>query len=466
MDVSDQKLSLTTKFVYGLGDWPTVAALTARSFFWLLFLTEIVGIPIGVAGTVVAIGRIWDAVNDPVVGMISDRLQSRFGRRRPFFLIGALPLGVSFFLTFYDPSLNSTLAYTFYYIGVFFIFDLSFTIINVPYSALTAELTRDYDERSSLAGWRMSMAMTATLVTAAAFQPLAENVFSPWFGEAPNAQGYAVAAAIWGSLMVIVPLILFAVIREPDSDPDEDPINLLKTFREVFQNQSFKWGAIIYLLTFTAVDIIAAIFVFFVLYAIGFPEGQGIGSIVLGMVLLSAFLFMPVVVRLSRKYGKKKTYIYCMAGWSVTMIVIGFLPNGTALTPMLVMAAIAGIGYSAANAIPWAIVADVVEEDEWNTGKRREGIYAGYLVFFRKFAAGFAVAIVTWTLGALGFDNDVKSAESIQALRIFIGIVPAILLAFSMWAASKYPLTKEAHEELRARLEQRRSEQIAVNSMQ
>ena len=157
------KLTTGTKFVYGLGDFPTVAALTARSFFWLLFLTEIVGLPIGLAGTVVAVGRIWDAVNDPIVGMISDRLQSSMGRRRPFFLIGALPLGISFFLTFYDPGLGSNTAYAIYYIVVFFIFDLSFTIVNVPYSALTAELTQDYDERSSLAGWRMSMAMLATL---------------------------------------------------------------------------------------------------------------------------------------------------------------------------------------------------------------------------------------------------------------------------------------------------------------
>ena len=453
----NEKLTTGTKFVYGLGDFPTVAALTARSFFWLLFLTEIVGLPIGLAGVVVAVGRIWDAVNDPIVGMISDRLQSSMGRRRPFFLIGALPLGISFFLTFYDPGLGSNTAYAIYYIVVFFIFDLSFTIVNVPYSALTAELTQDYDERASLAGWRMSMAMLATLLTAALFQLLAEGVFSGWFAApAPNAQGYAVAAAIWGVLMVIVPLILFAVIREPDSVPDEEPINVIKTFKEVFANQSFKWGAIVYLLTFTAVDIIAAIFIFFVIHALGFPDGQGIGSIFLGVVLLVAFLFMPVVVRLQHHYGKRKTYIYCMAIWAIVMLGIGFVPSGISFPVLLMIGAVAGLGYSAANAIPWAIVADVIEEDEWNTGKRREGIYAGYLVFFRKFAAGFAVAFVSWTLGRLGFDGDVKSAESITALRVFISVVPAILLVCSMWAANNYPLTKEKHAELVRQLEARR----------
>jgi GPH family glycoside/pentoside/hexuronide:cation symporter len=466
MTASAQKstLSTFTKFIYGLGDLPTVAALTARNFFWLLFLTEIVGMPIGIAGTVVAVGRIWDAINDPLVGTISDRLRTSLGRRRPFFLIGAFPLGISFFLTFYAPGFESVTAYAIYYIVVFFIFDTSFTLINVPYSALTAELTQDYDERSSLAGWRMSMALLATLITAAVFQQLAENLFANWYPNAANplALGYATAAAIWGSVMVIIPLILFAVIREPENVPDEEPLNIVKTFREVFQNESFKWGAVIYLLTFTAVDIIAAIFVFFVLFAVGFEEGSGTGSIVLGVVLLSALLFMPIVVRLSRRYGKKRTYISAMVGWVVTMLLISMVPNGTGLTPLLIMAAVAGIGYSAANAIPWAIVADVVEEDEWHTGKRREGIYAGYLVFFRKLAAGFAVAAVSWTLGYLGFDGDVKTPESIVALRVFIGAVPAVLLALSMWAASKYPLTKEKHAELVRQLEARRAARRAA----
>ena len=111
-------------------------------------------------------------------------------------------------------------------------------------------------------------------------------------------------------------------------------------------------GAVIYLLTFTAVDIIAAIFVFFVLFAVGFEEGSGTGSIVLGSVLLTALLFMPIVVRLSRRFGKKRTYIGAMASWIVTMLVISMVPSGTTLTPLLIIAAVAGIGYSAANAIP------------------------------------------------------------------------------------------------------------------
>ena len=455
MQSDGAKLSTFSKFIYGLGDWPTVAALTARSFFWLLFLTEVIGLPVGMAGTVVAVGRLWDAVNDPLIGMLSDRLESRFGRRRPFFLIGALPLGISFFFSFYDPGFNSNLAYTFYYIGVFLIFDTSFTLINVPYSALTAELTQDYDERTSLAGWRMGMAMTATLVTAALFSLLAEGPFTNMTGS--KSGGYAMVAAIWGVIMVIVPILLFFNIKEPDSVPDDEPIDFIKTFREVFKNESFKWGAIIYLLTFTAVDIIAAIFVFFVLFAVGFPDGQGIGSIVLGCVLLAAFLFMPVVVRLTQKYGKRKAYMGCMAVWSLVMIGIGFVPAGSSLTTMLVLGAVAGLGYAAANAIPWSIVADVIEEDEWNTGKRREGIYAGYLVFFRKLTGGVALFLVSQVLSLLGFDAPVKSAESIMALRIMIGIVPAALLALSIFAANRYPMTREAHAELVRKLEARRS---------
>lgn len=453
--VESGKLSTFTKFIYGLGDWGTAAATTARSLVWLFFLTEIVDLPIAIAGIVVLIGRIWDAVNDPLTGMLSDRMQSRFGRRRPFFLIGAIPFGLSFFLMFVTPGFTATWQFTVYYIIVFFIYDTSYTLINVPYTALTAELTEDYDERSSLAGWRMATSIFGQLVTAALFKLLADTVFSSWFGEGPNAAGYAVSAAIWGTLMAIIPLLLFRFLEEPDHEPDPDPVDLIGNFRDVFRNRPFRIASVIYLLTFTAVDLVAGVFVFFLQFYIGFAPG--VDSIVLGIVLGTAFITMPLNIFLMRRFGKPRTYIFMMSIWAGVMLMLAALPSDASLTVVLVLAAAAGLGVGAANATPWSIVADVVEEDEWLTGKRREGIYAGYLVFFRKLVTGLALAVMSFTLDALGFDATPKSEASIQALRLFIGVIPAILLVLSMVAASRYPLDRQAHEELRRKLAERRA---------
>lgn len=462
--VNGQKLSTFTKFIYGLGDWGTAAATTARNLVWFFFLTEIVNLPASIAGIVVLVGRIWDAVNDPLIGTISDRVSSRFGRRRPFFLIGAIPFGLSFFFIFYAPDFAATWQYTLYYIIVFLVYDTSYTLVNVPYTALTAELSEDYDERSSLAGWRMGTSIFGQLVTAALFKLLADRVFSPWFGEGPNAAGYAVSAAIWGTLMAIMPLLLFAFLREPKTHkPDPDPIRPIRDFFEVFRNRPFRLASIIYLLTFTAVDMVAQIFIPFLLFYIGLAAGAD--SIILGVVLGTAFLTMPLTVYLMRKLGKRITYIATMVLWSIVMLIIAGLPEGSSLGLLMTLGALAGFGIGAANATPWSIVADVVEEDEWLTGKRREGIYAGYLVFFRKLVSGVALAVMSFVLSGIGYDLPVKSAESIQALRIFIGVIPAVLLVLSMVAAARYPLTREAHDELRRKLAERRAqEQAGVGS--
>jgi GPH family glycoside/pentoside/hexuronide:cation symporter len=134
---TSDKLTTRTKFFYGLGDWGTSAATTARNLYWLFFLVNVVGLQTQFAGVVILIGRVWDSINDPLIGTISDRINTRWGRRRPFLLFGAVPFGLSFFLLFYIPSIESDFWLSVYYVGVFFLFDTMYTVINTPYAALT-----------------------------------------------------------------------------------------------------------------------------------------------------------------------------------------------------------------------------------------------------------------------------------------------------------------------------------------
>ncbi len=456
------ELTYKTKFIYGLGDWGTASAAAARNAFWFIFLTNVVGLGAGLAGTVVLVGKLWDGINDPLVGMISDRLQTRWGRRRPFLLFGAIPFGLSFFFLFYVPPLSDTgLAY--YYAFAFLFFDTLYTIVNVPYAALTPELSEDYDERSSLAGWRMSVSIFASLVTVGAFKLLAENVFGEWFGGGTEGirTGYMVVSAIWGVTMAIPLLILFRHIEEPEREPDTDPIRLFQTFKEVFQNRPFRIGAAIYLFSFTASDIILVVFVRFLVDYV--RVDVGVDNFILATVLALAFVTMPLVVRLMKKYGKRQTYMGCSFFMAVVMIIISQVPPG-GQNWVWIAAVFAGLGYGAANVIPWAIVADVVEADELVTGKRREGIYAGYLVFLRKLASAVAVFIVGWVLELTGFISSTTGSVFIQqpesaliALRIFVGYVPAVLLLLAIYSAWHYPLDREQHDEIRRQIAEKRA---------
>lgn len=459
-------LSRKTKFIYGLGDWGASAATTARNAFWFVFLTNVVGLGPGLAGTVVLAGKIWDSINDPLVGMVSDRLQTRWGRRRPFLLFGAVPFGLTFFFLFFVPPFHSHTALAVYFGVVFLVFDTVYTIVNVPYSALTPELSDDYDERSNLAGWRMGVSIFAALVTGGTFKLLAEHVFAAWFGGGTEGirAGYALAAAVWGVTMAVPLLILFKHIKEPERAPDVDPIRPLQTFREVFSNRPFRLGATIYLLSFATVDVILVVFIRFLIDYVRVKPG--FDNLLLAIVLGIAFLSMPVVVKLMRRFGKRNTYIGSMLLMAVVLLIISQVPPG-GQNLMLVAAVFAGMGFGAAQAVPWAIVADVVEADELKTGKRREGIYAGYLVFFRKLASAFAIFIVGQVLALTGFISSTTGSvyiaqpeSALWALRIFVGVIPAIMLFFSVIVAWRYPLDKESFQEIQRLLAQRRASRL------
>ncbi len=175
----------------------------------------------------------------------------------------------------------------------------------------------------------------------------------------------------------------------------------------------------------------------------------GFDNLLLALVLGVAFLSMPFVIKLMRRFGKRNTYIGSMMFMAVVLGIISQVPPG-GQNVMLVAAIFAGLGYGAANAVPWAIVADVVEADELKTGKRREGIYAGYLVFFRKMASAFAIFIVGQLLAVSGFVSSttgsvyVEQPESaLLMLRLLVSVIPAFMLVLSVLVAWRYPLSRE-----------------------
>jgi len=464
-----KKLPVRTKFFYGLGDWGTSAATTARNLYWLFFLVNVVGLQTHFAGVVILIGRVWDSINDPLIGTISDRINTRWGRRRPFLLFGAVPFGLSFFLLFYIPSIESDFWLSVYYVGVFFLFDTMYTVINTPYAALTPELTEDYDERSSLTGWRIATAILASLFAGITFSLLPEDVFAPRLAESMSDSealqlGYAITAAIWALTLIVTPLLVFFNVKESSqSKPVIGPVRFRQTIKEVYNNRPFRLAALIYLLSFTAADMVVTVFVWFLIYYI--RAQQFFDTLIIALALGVAFLTMPLTVKLMRRFDKRTTYMGTMAIYAIVLLIMSQIPPG-GQNYVIVAAIFAGFGHGAANVIPWAMVADVVDVDELSTGQRREGIYTGYLVFLRKLAAALALFTLIQVLTATGFQegttgslNVVDQPESaLNALRILVGVVPAAILGLSILVAWHYPLNREAHAQVMRELAIKREE--------
>ena len=463
-------LSTTTKFIFGMGDWGTSAASTARNVFWFVFLTNVVGLNAGLVGGIWLVGRFWDAINDPLVGSLSDRLHSRWGRRRPFLLLGSVPFALTFFLMFTVPPIESKGWLLFYYGVVFLLYDTLFTVVNVPYLAMVPELADSYDERSSLTGWRTAFSFLAQLATAGAFKLLAEHVFGPWFGGGPEGirAGYLLAAGLWAASMALPFIILALTIREPDTEPVTSPIEPLRNFREVFSNRPFRLAALICLLCFTTGDLLLLVFV---RYLIDYVQMRpGLDNLVLAVVLGASLLSIPLVLALMRRTDKRTAYLISI-GFMVAVLVGGaFLqPGGQNL--IFIGAVLAGVGFSAMSIIPWAIVADVIEVDELQSGERREGLYTGYLVFLRKLATGVVVFIAGLVLEATGYLSTNTGSQFIEqpqaalnAMRFMVTVIPAVALALSLVLAWRFPLDRDAYEAIRHELEARRAQQTPTGS--
>ena len=440
------RLPLGAKIVYGLGDWGGSATSTIFIFFFAFFLSDIARLPLRLSGLVLLVGGIWDAVNDPLIGILVDRVRTRWGRRRPFFLFDALPMAATFAMLWWVPPWGD-LGRAAWFALAYVLFDTSFTLMTVPYGALTAELTEDYDERTNLTGWRMALNLLGGLM-AAFFVPVIVGAFTR------QATGYFVAAAGFGLLAAVPYVMLFFTTKERFAAAEPPRESLFASFLATLKNRTFRYTAAVYLLSWVTVNLVASLLQYYVTWWVRIPDQL---EFVLVVVQGVAVACIPLVVLLSGRLGKRGAYIVTAGWWALVMLGLAFIP-GTAHTLAYVLAGLAGLGVAGAQVIPWSMVPDVIEADEMTTGHRREGAYYGVVAFLQKSGTAFMLAIVQWVLALTGYlPGEQQPGSALLAIRLLIGVVPAVLLGVSMIVAWKSPLGRREHEALRRKLERRRA---------
>jgi GPH family glycoside/pentoside/hexuronide:cation symporter len=442
-----EELSLRTKVLFSTGDLSTSIPLAIIMFFQLFFLTDVAGLRPDLAGWAVGLGRIWDAVNDPLFGLISDRIRSRWGRRRVLLLFGAIPLGISFAMMWFVPPWGP-LALTAYYTVTFIVFDTVFTAVHVGYNALTPEMTPDYDERSSLNGYRMVFSISGTLGAI-----ILATILS-WFIQDPRLL-YAIVGLGLGLASIFPPLIVFGVTRTLAGDQQIDPLTVGKALRATLSNRPFWLVMGLYLLSWTTASILAAVLVYFATYYLRVPEQANYFVLVAEG---AAIVFVPLWVWVARRLDKRRAFILGTASWIVVLVALfGLQPDQVMLA--YVLAALAGSGIATAYVIPWSMVPDIIEYDQVHTGRRREGSYYAFASFFQKLATGAAIwalgqalAITGYITPTTGQSFPTQPASAVQAIRIFISPVPIVLLVLAILFAWRYPISRERHRALRDEL--------------
>ena len=449
-----EKLSWQTKLAFGVGDLSPAVVSAINGFFLNAFLLDVAGMRPGAVALVLLIVKIWDAVNDPLMGTLSDRTKSKWGRRRPWLLWGAVPFGVLYILQWLVPPLGD-LGKFWYYLVVAILLDAAYTAVNVPYSALTPELTHDYDERTSLSSYRFAFSILGGVLAASLHKTIVDAI-------APGAGtfvAHTVSAAIWAFFIITPNFVTFAFTRETHfkEDRPEGP-GFWEGLRIVFQNQAFVTVAFIRLLSWLSVQFIQANLLIYVRYWVG---GEKYFPILILAIQVSSFLFMMLWNRVSAKIGKKKTYYVGMLFMIVVLLVMFFVQPGQ-IGLLFVLGILAGGGVGTSYLIPWSMIPDVVELDELETGQRREGIYYGFFVFLQKLGISLGLMISNAILETTGYINPVagqaypdQPQAVLTALRTFVSFAPVVVLLLSFVAVYRYPITRERHAEIRAELAKR-----------
>lgn len=464
------RLPFWLKLLYGSGDWGITSSYMLRSIFYAIYLTDVVGLDPRLASFGGLAGVIWDAVNDPLIGLLTDRMRSRLGRRRPFLLWFAVPFGLSFVILWSAPHLDSQAALLVYVTLTYMLMDTLQSLIYVPYLSLTPELAPDYDERTSLTAFRSFFQLFGSLTVVLAAPNIVDRVLAAGFTQQ---QGYMLVGAIFGGISIIPLLLIGIFIRERATPQQTESLPLRATLRAAWQNIPFRYGVAIHMLNWSAADMVAVVFPFFMLYWVA--GGDQLATIRLlgldlayesaffGVMMLVCILFIRFWLWLARVRNKREAYMSGMAFWVIVQLLVFTIQPGQEAY-LLVIAALAGIGVSAAYTLPDALFADVIEWDELRTGRRQEGIYFGVRAFIRKVTGALVIFITLQALGWSGYQTPPEGVtrfaqpeSALMMIRLLASPFGAVMLAGVVLFTALFPLTRERYERIQRLLERKRA---------
>ena len=444
-----------------------------RSIFYAIYMTDVVGLNPRLAsfGALAAIA--WDAINDPIIGVISDHLHTRWGRRRPFLLWFAIPFGLSYVMLWSAPAWESQTALLVYVTLAFMIADTLQTLIGVPFMSLTPELTSDYDERTTLTSYRSFFQLFGALTVVIAAPVIVNRVVA---AGGSQQQGFMLVGAIFGGIGAIPLLLLGFFVRETSTPEQTESMPFRETLQAVWKNIPFRYAVGMHMFNWSAVDMLAVAFPFFLVYWVAqgdmlatiniFGINLAYESAFFGVLMLVCILFIPFWLWMARWRNKRDAYLLGMFFWvAVQLLIFTIRPGDT--NYLLVVAALAGIGVSSAYTLPDAIFADVIEWDELRTHRRQEGIFYGIRTLIRKLTGALVIFIALQLMGRSGYVSPpqgaiqfMQSDSAMQMIRILVSPLSAAIVCGTILLTWLFPLTREKYARIQKLLEHRRARPV------
>ena len=447
MEQAGQQLSVREKFGYGLGDFAANIIFQTVMIFLMYFYTDIFGIPVAAVGTLFLLSRIWDAINDPLMGSIADRTRSQHGRFRPWIRWTAVPFGVMAVLMFSTPDLGVTGKIIYAYVTYILMMTI-YTANNIPYGALSAVMTSDSVERTSLNAYRFVLAMVAGLMIQALTLPLIDLL-----GGDNKAQGYQLTMAIFATLAVVFFFITFYTTKERIEPPKGQATPVKDDLRDLLHNRPWVVLFFMGLVTFIFLSLRLAVGLYYFQYYVGdeslFTMFAVVGTV--GMIL-----GIPLSKPLTRKFGKKNIYITSnlLAGLAILGL---FLPSPEQYKVAYLLSALVGFFSGPGVPILWAMYADVADYSEWKFGRRATGIIFSAATFGQKFGWGIGGALTGWLLALFNYvPNQAQGPEALLGIKLMLSIIPGTLMLLSVVLLFYYNLSESFMKEIQLELASRR----------
>ena len=438
------RLTPAQRVGYGIGDLGINLYFISAMTFLLYFYTDVLGLSAAAAGGVFLVARVVDAVTDPMMGMIAERTRSRWGRLRPYILFGAIPMGAIAVLTFTVPDLDESGRLWWAY-GTYIAFGIAYTVIGIPYSAMTASLTRDHHERTLLSTIRMAFAFFGGYLVSVGMMPMVGLFDTP-------AQGFQMTMVVFALIATVLLCLTFAGTEERVQPPADQQLSIADSLRAVFFNPPLLVVMVLFtggMLSFTVRQTVT---VYFFKYNLG---REDLVPLFFGITLPIMFVGLLAVPKLAARFGK--------AGG----IIIGALVTiassiGMYLTPydqvpvIFFFACVMALGGTPIAVLGWAMIPDTVEYAQWRFGLRADGAVFSFASFFQKLAKALGGAGVAGVMALAGYvANTEQTPESLAAIHTLMTLAPGAIMLVMIAAAYFYRLDAKEHDRIVAELEAR-----------
>ena len=450
-------LPFPVKLTYGIGELAAAVPVSLSAFFTLYFLTTIVGLSPALTGGILLFGRLWDAINDPLVGWLSDRTQSPLGRRFPWMLAGIWPLAICSILLWIVPPIGNQAGLLVYYAVLSLVTFAAFTAVQLPHTALAAQLSNDYDERTALISMKSAFSISGSLVGLSMAWVVFGRVTEP-------EQQYQVLGVLSAGLAILTMGICIAgtygrywqvQTRRMRLSVPVMPPSFLVELSSVFRNTAFRHILGLYLCGWMGIQLTAAMLPYFIDAWMNLPDSH---FAQMALTVQSSAIAMTLVWEQVAKRSNKRTVFLVGAPLAIVALMgLATIQPGQLLW-MYILGAVAGAGIATQYLVPFAMLPDVIDLDELETGLRREGLYFSAVIFLQKLGIALALFIsgqlLTWT----GFiANAVEQpTPALWTIRLLIGPLPSILMLLSVGFAYLYPINRQRHQQIVRALEERR----------